>query len=224
MRPLRSVLLMSLLVACTSATPTTEATAGPTEGTEAAGPLAPGQAQAVFAGGCFWCMEKPLERLDGVISVESGYTGGDTPRPTYEQVSRKQTTHIEAVRVVYDPTKIDFDRLLYVFWRNIDPLDGAGQFCDKGPQYTTAIWVSTPEERAAAEASKAAVAAKLGQPVATAIRDTATFWLAEDYHQDYYLKNPVRYAGYRYACGRDARLQAVWGDEAGGLPRSPTPK
>lgn len=196
-------LLVLLLAAC--APP--EATAGQ----PAAPPLDPGQAEAVFAGGCFWCMEKPFDAVDGVISTTSGYTGGVELGPTYADVSAHRTSHVEALRVVYDPTKVTWDALLEVFWHQVDPTQDDGQFCDKGTQYRSAVFVATPEQRAAAEASKAAVEAKLGAKVVTEIRDAAVFWVAEDYHQDFYVTNPVRYYSYRKGCGRDARLEQLWG-------------
>ena len=160
--------------------------------TVAAGPPGQGEAVAVFAGGCFWCMEGPFEKLPGVLSVESGYVGGKIKGPTYQQVAMGRTSHIEAVRILYTPSTIDYDRLLDVFWRNIDPTQDDGQFCDKGAQYRSAVFVATEEERRAAEASKKKAQSTLGQTVVTEIRDAATFWLAEDYHQDFYKTNPTR--------------------------------
>ena len=173
---------------------------------------------AVFAGGCFWCMEPPYDALDGVISTTSGYTGGSKKDADYEKVSSGGTGHYEAIEIEYDPSKISYTQLLEVFWHNIDPLDGAGQFCDKGPQYRSAIFPKNDEERALAEASKAAVAPS-GAPadtIKTQILAASPFYPAEDYHQDYYQKNPVRYKFYRWNCGRDQRLEQLWGDEAGG--------
>lgn len=184
-------------------------------GTQAAPPLEEGQAQAIFAGGCFWCMEKPFDVIDGVLSTTSGYTGGTQKNPTYEQVSRKQTTHIEAIRIVYDPSKVTYAQLLNVFWHNVDPTQANGQFCDSGPQYRTAIFPSSAEERSAAEASKAKVEEQLSKKVYTDILDASVFWVAEDYHQDYYKTNPTRYSFYRWNCGRDQRLEEIWGDQAG---------
>ena len=184
-------------------------------GQPAAGPVPEGKAEAVFAGGCFWCMEKPFEKLEGVASVESGYTGGEIEGPTYSQVSGHRTKHLEAVRVVYDPKLITYARLLEVFWHNVDPTQPDGQFCDRGHQYTTAIFVGNEAERSAAEASKVAVAKELNSPIFTPVRDAAVFWLAEDYHQDFYKKSPDRYYSYRKGCGRDRRLQELWGDSAG---------
>lgn len=186
-----------------------------TAATPAAEPVADGQAAAVFAGGCFWCMEKPFESIDGVASVTSGYAGGKIEGPTYEQVSSHATQHLESIRVVYDPATVSYDKLLDVYWHNIDPTQSGGQFCDRGHQYTSAIFTSTPQEREEAEASKKKVAEQLGQPVVTDIRDAATFWVAEGYHQDFYKTNPAHYERYRTGCGRDARLVQLWGDAAG---------
>jgi peptide-methionine (S)-S-oxide reductase len=174
------------------------------------------QAHAVFAGGCFWCMEPPFDRLDGVLSTISGYTGGSKADPTYHEVSGGSTGHTEAVQIAYDPAKVSYQELLDVFWHNVDPLDAGGQFCDRGSQYRTAIFAEDAEQRRLAEASKEALAesGRFEQPIATEIVDASTFYPAEDYHQDYYQKNPVRYRYYRFGCGRDARLQELWGAEA----------
>ena len=173
---------------------------------------------AVFAGGCFWCMEPPYDALDGVISTTSGYTGGSKKDADYRKVSAGGTGHFEALEVKYDPSKVSYAELLEVFWHNIDPLDGRGQFCDKGSQYLSAIFPSNDEERALAEASKAAVAPAGGgtDAIKTQILAASAFYPAEDYHQDYYQKNPVRYKFYRWNCGRDQRLKQLWGDDAGG--------
>ncbi len=188
----------------------------PTDGTVAAPPVEEGQSLAVFAGGCFWCMEKPFEHFEGVVSVESGYTGGPEIAPTYQQVGNHKTGHYEAIRVVYDPKLTSYESLLSSFWHNIDPTQSDGQFCDRGHQYTTAIFPGNDLERKLAETTKAAVAKRLGEPVVTEVLDQAVFWLAEDYHQDYYKKNPTHYNRYRLGCGRDARLKQLWGDDAGG--------
>jgi peptide-methionine (S)-S-oxide reductase len=169
------------------------------------------RATATFAGGCFWCMEPPFDELAGVLSTTSGYIGGETKNPTYEQVSEGRTGHAEAVQVIYDPSKISYEQLLDVFWRNVDPLDGGGQFCDRGNQYRTGIFYHSDDQRRAAEASKARVAAKLPGPVTTAIVAAGPFYEAETYHQDYYQKNPVRYKFYKWNCGRDQRLDQIWG-------------
>jgi peptide-methionine (S)-S-oxide reductase len=170
---------------------------------------------ATFAGGCFWCMEPPYDELPGVSATTSGYTGGRTASPTYEQVSAGGTGHAEVVRVIFDPRKVTYDRLLDVFWKNIDPFAVDRQFCDAGDQYRSAIFVHDAEQRRLALASKAAVERKLGKPVATEIADASAFYPAEEYHQDYYTKNPVRYKFYRWNCGRDARLDEVWGEDRG---------
>ena len=167
--------------------------------------------EAVFAGGCFWCLEGPFDALPGVLETQSGYTGGQTPNPTYEQVSSGTSGHLEAMRVVYDPEKIGFDKLLDVFWRNIDPTDPGGQFCDRGPQYRSAIFFGDETEEAVALASKARVEENRGFEVATEILPRTAFFAAEEYHQDYYRKNPLRYHFYRQGCGRDPRLRQLWG-------------
>jgi peptide-methionine (S)-S-oxide reductase len=193
------------------------ATAAATAQQRAAEPPArPGQGVAIFAGGCFWCMEPPFDKLDGVTATVSGYTGGTVANPTYEQVSSGRTGHYEAVRVEYDPTRVTYERLLDVFWHNIDPLDGTGQFCDKGPQYLSAIFPRDEQQRSAAEASKAALeqAGKLRGPIVTRILPAGPFYPAEEYHQDFYKKSPLKYAFYRRGCGRDARLEQVWGPAA----------
>ncbi len=165
---------------------------------------------ATFAGGCFWCMEGPFDALPGVISVTVGYTGGRVKNPTYEQVSEGGTGHRESVQIVFDPTKISYAKLLDVFWRNIDPADNEGQFCDKGSQYRSAIFYHDNVQKRLAEESKAAVEKKLGRAY-TDILPASEFWRAEEYHQHYYKKNPVRYHFYRFNCGRDQRLAAIWG-------------
>jgi peptide-methionine (S)-S-oxide reductase len=170
-------------------------------------------AKATFAGGCFWCMEPPFDKLDGVISTTSGYTGGYKENPTYEQVSSGTTGHAEAIQVIYDPDKITYDQLLEVFWRNVDPTDGGGQFCDRGSQYRTAIFYHDDEQKRLAERSRQAVIESTGfKAIATEITAASAFYPAEEYHQDYYKKNPVRYKFYRYSCGRDKRLKELWGE------------
>ena len=168
-------------------------------------------ATAVFAGGCFWCMEPPYDALPGVVATTSGFTGGQKANPSYKEVSGGNTGHIEAVQITYDPAKVSYEKLLEVYWRNVDPLDGGGQFCDRGHEYTTAIFYQNEEQKKLAEQSKSAIEKQLGRPVATVIRPAAPFYAAEDYHQDYYLKNPLRYKYYRYSCGRDQRLEKLWG-------------
>jgi peptide-methionine (S)-S-oxide reductase len=171
----------------------------------------PQTASVVLAGGCFWCMEPPFDKTDGVVSTTSGYSGGKQVKPTYQQVSAGSTGHLEVVKVEYNPAKVSYEKLLDIFWHNIDPLDADGQFCDKGSQYRSAIFYGNEKEKELAEASKQQVAAKLGQAVATDVLPATEFYPAEDYHQDYYIKNPLKYKFYRYGCGRDARLEAVWG-------------
>ena len=169
------------------------------------------RARATFAGGCFWCMEPPFDKLPGVLSTTSGYTGGSTTAPTYEQVSAGRTGHAEVVEIVYDPGKVTYAQLLEVFWRNVDPLTANAQFCDVGSQYRAAIFVHDETQRRLAEESKRAVARTLGKDVVTEIVAASKFWPAEDYHQDFYKRNPIRYNLYRAGCGRDQRLEAVWG-------------
>lgn len=174
-------------------------------------------ALATFAGGCFWCMEPPFDKLEGVISTTSGYAGGPEEDPTYEQVARGQTGHAEVVQVVYDPARISYAELLQVFWRNIDPLAVDRQFCDAGRQYRSAIFYHDEAQRVAAEQSLAEMRDRFSEPVATVVAPLQdSFYPAEAYHQDYYLKNPLRYRFYRYNCGRDQRLESLWGEEAGG--------
>jgi peptide-methionine (S)-S-oxide reductase len=169
-------------------------------------------ATAIFAGGCFWCMEGPFDVLPGVVSTTSGYTGGHLVNPSYEQVSAGGTGHAESVLVRYDPRKIDYAKLLDAFWHNIDPFAVDAQFCDHGHQYRSAIFYANDEQRRLAEASKADLQKKFDKPIATAIEPAGAFYPAEEYHQDYYQKNPVRYKFYRYHCGRDQRLAQIWGD------------
>jgi peptide-methionine (S)-S-oxide reductase len=185
------------------------------EPTKRAEPPGPGLAVATFAAGCFWCVEPPYDKTEGVVSTTSGYTGGKVAGATYRQVGMGGTGHAEAVRVVYDPAKVGYDKLLEVYWKNVDPLDAKGQFCDKGEPYRPVIFVHDEEQRRLAEASKAALAAsgRFKQPIVVAIEPASDFWIAEDYHQDYYLKNPAKYAYYRWGCGRDARLEELWGKE-----------
>lgn len=173
---------------------------------------------AIFAGGCFWCMEHPFDKLDGVISTTSGYAGGHVPSPTYKQVSSGGTGHAEVVRIEYDPTKVRYETLLRVFWRNVDPLDGGGQFCDRGDVYRTGIFYVTDEQKRLAEQSKTELeqSGRFDKPIVTEIAAAGPFYAAEAYHQDYYERNPFRYKYYRYSCGRDHVLEERWGSEAGG--------
>ena len=168
-------------------------------------------ATAIFAGGCFWCMEPPFDALEGVSETTSGYTGGRTANPTYEEVSYTDTGHREAVQVHYDPAKVSYDELLAVFWRNIDPFDDTGQFCDKGDSYRSAVFYADSAEQRLAEASKDAHEAHFGRAVVTELLPASRFYPAEDYHQNHYTVNPLRYKYYRFGCGRDRRLEAVWG-------------
>ena len=169
--------------------------------------------KATFAGGCFWCMEPPFDKLDGVISTTSGYTGGTEKDPTYEQVSAGKTGHLEAIEVTYDPAKVSYAQLLDVFWKNIDPTQHNGQFVDVGSQYRTAIFYHTEEQRRLALESRNRLqeSRKFGKPIVTEIRPAMPFYSAEDYHQDYYIKNPIRYKYYRWGSGRDRFLEETWG-------------
>jgi peptide-methionine (S)-S-oxide reductase len=170
--------------------------------------------EAVFAGGCFWCMETAFEGVPGVISAVSGYAGGGEKNPSYEQVGSGTTGHAESVKVTFDPAKISYAKLLEIYWHNIDPFSSEGQFCDRGHQYRSAIFWADDAQKKAAEDSKRAVEKQLGKKVVTEIVAATPFWPAEDYHQDFYKKNPVRYYSYRAGCGRDARLKEVWGAQA----------
>ncbi len=174
--------------------------------------LKPSQADAVFAGGCFWCVEADFEKVEGVLEAISGYTGGHVNNPSYEQVSHEKTGHYEAVRVIYDPAIVSYEELLDYFWRHVDPTDEGGQFCDRGESYRTAVFVETEDEKAIAEASKQALNASdiLSDPIVTPILDQQTFWPAEGYHQNYYKTHLTRYSYYRFSCGRDGRVKKVW--------------
>ncbi|HEV3409754.1 MAG TPA: peptide-methionine (S)-S-oxide reductase MsrA [Chthoniobacterales bacterium] len=183
-----------------AAQPTQQSTTSPT-------------ALATFAGGCFWCTEADFDKVDGVLSTTSGYIGGMVVNPTYQQVVTGRTGHTEAVEIVYDPAKVTFQQLLDVFWRNHDPLAKDRQFCDRGTQYRPGIFYHNAEQRSLAEASKQKHQARFKLPIQTEITAATTFYKAEDYHQDYYKKNPVRYQFYRFNCGRDARLEELWGKE-----------
>ncbi len=196
---------------------TPQSGAAGTAPTKGGGP-APGKqpAAATFAGGCFWCMVPPFEQTDGVLSVESGYAGGKTASPTYEEVSSGTSGHLEAVQVTYDPARISYTDLLKVFWRQIDPTDGGGQFADRGSQYQTAIFYRTEEEKRLAEKSREDLerSGDFDRPIITRIIKFTTFYRAEDYHQDYYKKNPLRYALYKRGSGREAFLKEKWGKAA----------
>ncbi len=169
--------------------------------------------KATFAGGCFWCMEPPFDELKGVVSTTSGYTGGKTKNPTYEEVSAGITGHAESVEIAFDPATITYARLLEVFWKNIDPITANQQFCDHGTQYRSAIFYHTDEQKRLAEASKAAIeqSGRFKQPIVTEIVAASAFYRAEEYHQDYYKKNPIRFNYYKYGCGRAKRLEQLWG-------------
>jgi peptide-methionine (S)-S-oxide reductase len=180
-------------------------------GAAAEGAAPPAAAKATFAGGCFWCVEADFDKVEGVISTTSGYIGGRSANPSYEEVSHGGTGHAEAVEIVYDPAKVSYQKLLDVFWHNVDPLAKDRQFCDRGDQYRSAIFYHGEEQRALAEASKAQVAKRFKQPIQTEVVAAGPFYKAEEYHQDYYKKNPIRYQFYRFNCGRDARLEELWG-------------
>jgi peptide-methionine (S)-S-oxide reductase len=170
---------------------------------------------ATFAGGCFWCMEPPYDQIEGVAATISGFAGGDEPNPTYREVTSGQTGHTEVVQVIYDSTQVDYERLLGTYWHNVDPLDSEGQFCDRGSSYRPVIFVHDDQQRQLAEASKAQVAQRFSQPIVVPIEPLDAFYPAEEYHQNFYKKNPDRYYRYRRGCQRDARLRELWGDAAG---------
>lgn len=171
---------------------------------------------AIFAAGCFWCVEEAFDKVDGVVETTSGYTGGVLPNPTYEQVSSHTTGHAEALRVKYDPARVSYTQLLDVFWHNVDPFDGGGQFCDRGSSYRGAIFVMNDEEERLATESKEKVAQQFGRKVETEILRASPFYPAEGYHQDYHSKNPLRYSFYKWNCGRAQRLQEIWGKKQAG--------
>ncbi|NWF74465.1 MAG: peptide-methionine (S)-S-oxide reductase MsrA [Nitrospirae bacterium] len=170
--------------------------------------------KAYFAGGCFWCMEEAFEKVEGVLSATSGYMGGTVANPSYEAVSAGRTGHAESVEVVYDPAKVSYQKLLDAFWHNVDPVTANAQFCDHGSQYRSAIFFQTDEEKRASDASKQAIeqSKRFNEPIVTQIVMASQFYPAEEYHQDYYKKNPVRYKFYKYNCGRAKRLEALWGN------------
>jgi peptide-methionine (S)-S-oxide reductase len=188
-----------------------------TSAEEAAPPTGAGHlAKATFAGGCFWCMEPPFDKLDGVVSTTAGYTGGQKSHPTYAEVSAGGTGHAEAVQVLYDPSKIAYAELLEVFWLNIDPTTPNRQFCDVGKEYRTAVFYHDSGQKRLAEESKKRIetSKRLDRPIVTDVVEAAEFWPAEEYHQDFYKKNPLRYKFYRHNCGRDQRLKELWGDDS----------
>lgn len=181
----------------------------PGEPVEAAAPAS----KAYFAGGCFWCMEEAFDKVDGVLTVVSGYMGGTVGNPTYEQVSAGQTGHAESVEVSYDPAKVTYQKLLDAFWRNVDPLTPNAQFCDHGSQYRSVIFYGSEEEKKTAEESKMEIerSKRFSTPIVTQLVQASTFYPAEEYHQDFYKKNPIRYKYYKFSCGRAQRLEALWG-------------
>lgn len=180
------------------------------------------EAVATFAGGCFWCMEPPYDELEGVTSTVSGYMGGHVDNPSYKQVTSGRTGHAEVVQVTFDPDVVSYETLLEVFWRNIDPFDAGGQFCDRGSSYRSEIFYHSDAQKRAAESSKAELAdsPRFDRPIVTEVTEAGEFYPAEDYHQNYYEKNPLRYKYYRWGCGRDDRLEAIWGEQAGGSKAS----
>ena len=180
------------------------------------GTSTPDYETATFAGGCFWCMEPPFDKLDGVISTTSGYTGGHQKAPTYREVSRGGTGHAEAVQVIYDPERISYTELLDTYWHNIDPTSANGQFCDRGDPYRSEIFYHNEAQLQLAVSSRQALekSKPFREPVVTGISQATDFYPAEDYHQDYYQMNPVRYTFYRYGCGRDKRLEELWGPDS----------
>jgi len=198
---------LTLALAAVLAAPTT------VQAQASSGPKAPATARATFAGGCFWCMEEAFDKVPGVVATVSGYTGGQTKNPSYEQVSGGRTGHAESVQVEYDPARVSYEKLVEVFWHNVDPTQADGQFCDHGSQYRTAIFYHTEDQRRIAEASRAALAknAPFKGEIVTQVVKADVFYPAEDYHQDYHLKNPVRYKFYKSGCGREARLRQLWG-------------
>lgn len=200
-----------------SSTPTSAPAPKPAEpkGTDAAEPPGPGLSVATFAGGCFWCMEPPFEKLKGVKAVLSGYTGGAEASPHYKQVAYGRTGHTEAVRVIYDPNAVSYERLLDVYWRNINPTDIGGQFADRGKQYRPTIFAHTPAQREAALKSRAALDAskRFSGPVVVPVEDAGVFWVAEEYHQDFYKKDPNHYKRYRRGSGREDFIDRHWSDD-----------
>jgi len=172
--------------------------------------------RATFAGGCFWCMEPPYDKVAGVVETISGFSGGHVPDPSYDQVVAGGTGHIEVVQVVYDPDEVSYQELLDIYWPNVDPFDGGGQFCDRGESYRPAIFVHDARQERLARASLREMQERFQQPIAVTIEPFEAFYAAEDYHQNYYQENSIRYKYYRWSCGRDERLEEVWGEQAGG--------
>jgi peptide-methionine (S)-S-oxide reductase len=221
-RGLLSVVLAVAAVGCGAAgrdsgTADAADTDHPAPAIEGVRPPAPGEAVATFAGGCFWCMEVPFEKLEGVHAVISGYMGGTEKNPTYEEVGSGRTGHAESVEILYDPARITYERLLEVFWHNVDPTTADGQFCDHGHQYRPAIFYQDSSQKAQAQASfeRTEKTKTFAAPLVVEITKATPFYPAEEYHQDFYKKNPVRYHSYRLGCGRDRRLKELWGDDAG---------
>jgi len=178
------------------------------------------RATAIFAGGCFWCVEADFDKISGVLETTSGYIGGEVPNPSYEQVAAKKTGHHEAVRITYDPEKVSYEELLTAFWHSIDPTDGGGQFCDRGEPYESGVFVLGPKQRELAKKSREEVEAELGTEVATTIEEGGIFYPAEEYHQNYYQKNSLSYQFYRWNCGRNNRVEEVWANQAyKGIPK-----
>lgn len=207
----RTLLLLGMLLGCGAAGaggPTVSI--APPDAPKPAEALKKGQAEAIFASGCFWCAEKDFEKLDGVLEVYSGYAGSPEANPTYKQVGSGSTGHTEAIRVVFDPKKITYEQLLAWYWRHVDPFDAGGQFCDRGSQYRPAILPVDQRQRKLAEVSKGDIEAIFNRKVAVNLEAPHVFWVAEEYHQDFYKKNPAHYQRYRTGCGRDARVAAVW--------------
>ena len=220
MKYIGMAILAALVMACqpgNAQTSNPSSSSSSTQGQPLADPPPEGMATAIFAGGCFWCMEGPFEDVEGVSEVLSGYSGGAEANPTYEDVAYGRTTHAEAVQVIYDPTVVTYDALLDVYWRSIDPTDGGGQFADRGHHYRPVIFVGSDEERATAEASKAALEADgpFDEPIAVEIEDAGDFWVAEDYHQNYYRTNSRHYNRYREGSGRGPFLRQTWGEDIG---------
>lgn len=214
--PLSRPLTLCVLAAASLASTSLHAQSTQAQSSQEPSSQAQGNAKATFAGGCFWCMEPPYDNQPGVSATISGYIGGEFENPTYEDISRGGTGHAEVVQIEYDSEQINYEQLLEIFWRNIDPFAVDRQFCDVGDQYRSAIFYHDESQRELAEASKAEIEERFDREIATQIVPATTFWAAEEYHQDYYQKNPVRYKFYRFSCGRDDRLEEVWGEEAGG--------
>ncbi len=217
MNSLRSVLTLALCLfgfVLLSCTPSSDATDAPSAAPDTTLPAGVADT-ATFAGGCFWCMEPPYDEVEGVASTTSGFAGGELEDPAYREVASGMTNHTEVVQVVYDSTKVEYERLLRIYWHNVDPFDGEGQFCDRGPQYRPAIFVHDARQQRRAEETKKTVASQFSESIAVEIQPLDAFYAAEDDHQNYYRKNPQDYKRYRKGCGRDERLREVWGDAAG---------